>query len=182
MNKADVKAYALLSAFTYPKRQMKPKKSLLNRNKFFKKTRKVDMNSVELRDYIVVDEFTSQTICTFQNVKNNTIVLAIRGTDLTRPEDADLYTDALLIYGKEQTRKRYTDSFAILKKIKNLFKNFKIIITGHSLGGRIAIDLLDSELGKFIHEVHVFNAATSISHLYKSNECFLSDTNQKRFL
>ena len=40
------------------------------------------------------------------------------------------------------------------------------MLVGHSLGGRVSIDLLDSDLGEKLYEVHVFNASVLPINLY----------------
>ena len=57
-------------------------------------------------------------------------------------------------------------------------------MTGHSLGGRIAVDLLDSDLGKYVDEVHVFNCATAPAHLYQVRTMFhgYNSKKQNKFL
>ena len=105
--------------------------------------------------------------------KENTIVMSIRGTDLTRLEENDILTDALLAFGQEKCRNCYKNTYTNLLEIHKAYPTYKIILTGHSLGGRIAVDLLDSDLGKYVDEVHVFNCATAPAHLYPSRPCFM---------
>ena len=184
-DKKKAKVYALLAAYTYPKRRgvstntrtktgtpLTPKKET-PRARFFRKTRKVHLNMEILKDYEEVREFTTSTICVFQNDKTKEVVMGIRGTDLTRPEDNDLFIDGQLFYGKEENSKRYKTSRVALKSILAKFPEYKVIITAHSLGARIGIDLLDGDLGGRITEVHAFNVGTSLPHLYKSNQCFM---------
>ena len=104
---------------------------------------------------------------TYCNEKENTIVMSIRGTDLTRLEENDILTDALLAFGQEKCRNCYKNTYTNLLEIHKAYPTYKIILTGHSLGGRIAVDLLDSDLGKYVDEVHVFNCATAPAHLYR---------------
>ena len=188
LDKKKVQVYALLAAYTYPKRRgitnkLKTRvhtnkaspstKKETPRTRFFRKTRKVYLNSEFLKDYTEIKKFTTSSVCVFQNDNIKEIVMGVRGTDLTRPEEYDLVIDSQLVYGKEYNNKRYKATYNILSAIIKEFPKYKIIIVGHSLGARIAIDLLDSDLGKKIEEVHGFNVGTSLPHLYKSNQCFL---------
>ena len=67
-----------------------------------------------------------------------------------------------------------------MKLLLQDYPKCKFTICGGSLGGRISIDLLDSDLGDKITEVHVFNCATSLSHLYKSAKCLSKENNNKK--
>ena len=111
-------------------------------------------------------------MCIFKNNEIKEIVFSIRGTDFTFLEENDIYLDGLLLYGKEMENERYAKYYSTLRDVINNYKNYKIVLCGHSLGGRYCIDLLDSKLGNSVNEVHVFNCATSMSHLYKSIDCF----------
>jgi len=64
-----------------------------------------------------------------------------------------------------------------LKKIYKKYPDYKVVLVGHSLDGRICVDLLDSNLGKKLHEVHVFNCATLPKNLYKSVPCYMDNNN-----
>ena len=99
----------------------------------------------------------------------------MRGTDLTRLfENNDIYTDALLVFGKENKRPCYKCAYNNLRKILKRYPKYRVIITGHSLGGRLAINLLDSKLGDKIYQVHVFNSATAPVNLYNSGFCHMA--------
>ena len=70
-------------------------------NTSFKKTRKVDLNHRLLKNYKKIPKLTTMKYVTYCNEKENTIVMSIRGTDLTRLEENDILTDALLAFGQE---------------------------------------------------------------------------------
>lgn len=179
-----IKVYALLSAHSYPKRRYEEyNKGDERYMKYFKTTRKVDLNTNILKNYHMIDDLTTSKYTTYLNKKNKTIIFAVRGTDLTRLyENNDLYTDALLVFGKENKRPCYKCAYNNLRKILKRYPNYRVIITGHSLGGRLAINLLDSKLGDKIYQVHVFNSATAPVNLYNSASCYtetIADSKKK---
>merc|ERR1712093_518270 len=99
--------------------------------------------------------------------------MSIRGTDLFQIEENDLLTDAFLLLGMEKCRNCYKLAQRNLTEIYQKYPTYKVILVGSSLGGRISIDLLDSDLGKQLHEVHVFNTATGPKQLFNSAPCFM---------
>ena len=131
-----------------------------------------------LKDYKLLEEYSNQYLCAFHNEKNNEIVYSIRGTDLVDPKD--IWMDLQVLSGTEKTNKRFKESYEKLKLLLQDYPKCKFTICGGSLGGRISIDLLDSDLGDKITEVHVFNCATSLSHLYKSAKCLSKENNNKK--
>ena len=173
------KIFALLTAYSWPKRRLDESKIDTSlRNKYWlKNSRKVDLNSKILKNYEIIKKFTNTQMCTFYNSKDNEVVFSIRGTDLTRLEENDLYLDVKVLCGKEKESSRYDKCYNMLFEIMTEYKKSKICLCGSSLGGRIAIDLLDSDIGERLYEVHCFNCATSLCHLYNSTNCVI--INQK---
>ena len=86
----------------------------------------------------------------------------------------DVYYDYRIVTGEEIKTSYYKSAYTLLKKIIKEYKGFKITLTGFSLGGRIVINLLDSDLGDNISKVYSFNPATFFHQIFKSNECILS--------
>ncbi len=172
-NKKDnTKIYALLAAHSYPKRRMEETNETSRRYQiYYKNTRKVNLKSNLLKDYKKIPELTTSKYVTYVNNVDKSVVMSIRGTDLVQIEENDIYTDVLIYFNKHKSRNVYKTSYANLKKIYKKYPNHKVILVGHSLGGRICIDLLDSNLGEKLYEVHVFNSATLRVNLYKSAIC-----------
>ena len=91
--------------------------------------------------YFILPKFTNINTTTFYNWQNQTIVLAIRGTDIDNvlgQRTNDLITDFQLSFGKLQQTERYQDSKDMLNRIMEEFPNVPIILTGHSLAATIA--------------------------------------------
>ena len=177
MDKKQVRIYALLTAYSWPKRRLGYNTGF--RNKYFlKNARKVNLKMNLLKDYKLLEEYSNQYLCAFHNEKNNEIVYSIRGTDLVDPKD--IWMDLQVLSGTEKTNKRFKETYEKLKLLLQDYPKCKFTICGGSLGGRISIDLLDSDLGDKITEVHVFNCATSLSHLYKSAKCLSKENNNKK--
>lgn len=95
--------------------------------------------------------------------KGDDVVFSIRGTDFSNSsggKSGDLATDALLSLGLETITPRYRRSKKNLAKAQDKYKDKNIVITGHSLGSRIGIELA-KEKGL---EAHVFNQGSTVAH------------------
>ena len=76
-----------------------------------------------------------------------------------------------IVLGSELKTKYFEKSYELLKKLIQKYKGYKITLTGYSLGGRIVINLLDSDLGENIDKVYAFNPGTFINQIRKSKLC-----------
>lgn len=166
-----LKIYALLTLYSYPKRRSDFKSWRFD-NYLFRNTRKVNLDLRILKPYKKIDELTTSKYVTFCNSSNREIIMSIRGTDFSLLEENDLFTDIRLVNRSHITREIFTKSYDNLKKIAETYPMYKIIVTGHSLGGRVAIDLLDSDVGQKITAVYAFNPATLPVNLFISAPCF----------
>jgi hypothetical protein len=91
----------------------------------------------------LVDRYTDKHHSTFEDANGN-IYLGIRGTDFNNQQSGrneDLVTDLVLTFGLEGITPRFKKSEKLLKKIQEENPDKKIILSGHSLGGRISRDL-----------------------------------------
>ena len=185
MTDKKIQIYALLAAHSYPKRRYEKDDESTERYEYFKDTfkhtRKVDLKLDILKNYKKIPELSTSKFVTYINKKNKTIVMSIRGTDLTRlDESMDVYTDALILIGQEKERPCYKCAYNNLRKIYKQYPEYKVVLVGHSLGGRLAIDLLDSRLGKKLSAVHGFNIATGPVNLYDSADCHMTNIPSKK--
>lgn len=67
-------------------------------------------------------------------LKNKTIVISYRGTEITEKSDID--SDRQMHNG--QMPNQFADAYKFYKYIKSTYPNLKIVFTGHSLGGSLA--------------------------------------------
>ena len=81
----QVRIYALLTAYSWPKRR--PEYTGFRSKYLLRTVRKVNLKSKLLKDYKLLDKHSNTFMCVFHNEKNNEIVYTIRGTDLTRFEE-----------------------------------------------------------------------------------------------
>tara|TARA_Y100000741_G_scaffold364729_1_gene356719 strand:- start:2234 stop:2959 length:726 start_codon:yes stop_codon:yes gene_type:complete len=173
----QVRIYALLTAYSWPKRR--PEYTGFRSKYLLRTVRKVNLKSKLLKDYKLLDKHSNTFMCVFHNEKNNEIVYTIRGTDLTRFEENDVFMDFQVLRGTEKLNKRFKNCYDKLFEILKEYPKCKFTICGGSLGGRIAINLLDSDLGNKVTQVHVFNCATSLTHLYKSAKCISNESSNE---
>jgi hypothetical protein len=112
--------------------------------------RRADAKDVD--PFVVVKEYGKANSVVFESP--DSIVLSIRGTNMKNPED--LATDAAVLAGALNLSRRYREIKSRLKTLIKKYPGKKILLTGHSLGGTIAINLL-ADYPKKIHEIHIYN-------------------------
>jgi len=116
----------------------------------------IPKNLIELEKYSDIDSMV------FENKKNNELVVAMRGLDITHPRDQEIGTELFILDAYEQggsdfdssTKKRKGVSLlpnkygeilikeqSKLDELKKEYPNKKIVLAGHSRGGRKVIDL-----------------------------------------
>lgn len=99
-------------------------------------------------------ELSDEESGVFKNDLLKQIIISFRGTTIIK----DLITDWSILRGTFTNSKRYKKSETLLKKIMDLYSDYKIILTGHSLGGTLAINLCSN----FNLEAIVFNSGHKI--------------------
>jgi hypothetical protein len=70
------------------------------------------------------------------NHNNKSIIIGIRGTQLQDPED--IKTDIALTSGLLHQTQRYKDINDLINRLKNIYPNHHITVTGHSLGATLS--------------------------------------------
>jgi hypothetical protein len=71
-------------------------------------------------------------------------IVAIRGTDIknkTQNRRRDLIADTYIAFGFTQRSARYKESEQVVKTLIKKFGHNNVILTGHSLGGKLAFEL-----------------------------------------
>ena len=131
-----------------------------------------------LEDWFLDDELSNKEHTVF--VKGDKVIFAGRGTDISNKQGGrlgDLWADTLLSFGLEKLSGRYRRAKKGLEKTMKKHKGKEVVLTGHSLSGRLAI-----ELGKkFNLETHAFNAGSTHIHAKRSlHEKVLSSVTGKK--
>eukprot|EP00877_Chromochloris_zofingiensis_P005201 jgi/Chrzof1/14682/Cz09g11270.t1 len=88
------------------------------------------------------------------------VYIAFRGTTSGR----DIYTDMLLHTGSERLSPRFSESLQVVQSYKEKYPTYQIFVTGHSLGGSIAI-WLSQQLGV---QAVTFNAHVTGTWVWQS--------------
>ena len=92
------------------------------------------------KEYAIIPQYTNRDITTFWDADCNKAIMVVRGTDdknVVGMKYRDFYTDAHLAIGLLNRTKRYQESEAMLLKLRAKYGD-NIILSGHSLGGRIS--------------------------------------------
>jgi hypothetical protein len=142
MSKNSMEYYAKLASLSYKKGA--DKRNLL-RSTF--------------RDLQIVKENSRDGFQVLINPRTGKIFVSIRGTDLSTIKSAieDLGTDLALSIGQLKHTPRFRRDDRELQKLIAKYGKDNITITGHSLGGKLAVDLAR----KYDIEAHAFNEGAS---------------------
>lgn len=63
------------------------------------------------------------------------VAVSFRGTVNMK----DVVSDAQILFSRESSNRRFKNSESILRQVKSKYPGYKIVTTGHSLGGRLAL-------------------------------------------
>lgn len=103
----------------------------------------------------------NRTVKVYVNDELKIVVFAVRGTQITDNYD-DIETDLKLAIGSEEQTERFKVADGILRFVLRRYPDYKILLTGHSLGGGIVYRLADR------HKTltgEVFNPAVNLTTL-----------------
>jgi hypothetical protein len=91
----------------------------------------------DIKQFIV--EEATRDFAAFKNPKTKEIIIAIAGTRFGEEEGiSDILTHPHIVFKNLENTYRYKEAKEFIDSIKKRYKNYKIVVTGHSLGGRIA--------------------------------------------
>jgi len=88
---------------------------------------------------------------------SNVAVVGFKGTEPTHIRD--IYTDLRLAQGELGDTERAVSSYATLKNVHDQLPGFRIMVTGHSLGGSLAREVSNEP---FVHRAVGFNTGYSV--------------------
>lgn len=98
---------------------------------------KPDNRKANLEGFTYVPSQSDKDNAVYQSQKDKKIVIVFRGSAKIK----DLKADLGVATGNLQKTSRHDSSEELVKKMKTLFPDYKIILTGHSLGGSLAVSM-----------------------------------------
>lgn len=154
-----VSEYAALAEASYARERRGKQKQL---NKHAKNIRK-HSKAEDIGNFIVdTDLKLGPHTTVYKNTKDNRIVVAYRGTQVS--DFSDMSTDLAIALGAENISKRFRKHKRDFQNITAHYGDDKdYVVVGHSLGGSIA-SFITNEFDD-VSEAHVFNPGSGISSL-----------------
>ena len=108
----------------------------------------------ETRGFQIDKELSNDEVSVFVNRITNEVVVSYRGTSSIK----DVGTDLMVLTSTERLSGRVRSSLKLMEQVLRKYTGFKVISTGHSLGGFLSRIVSNS----FGLESHNFNPAESI--------------------
>ena len=142
--------------------------------KIAKDTYNVDHKRSNIDGYNYISGLSSYDHGVYHNVKNNTIVLGARGTNVKNAKD--IKADLSILAGTYSKDSRFKKYNSLYKTIKNEFPEANIVTTGHSLGGS------QSSWLSHKHDLTSYNFNAGVSSFHNKNKKELSNPKANFFI
>jgi len=118
-----------------------------------------------LSHFDALPDFTTSTSRAFIDRRNDRVIIANRGTDIT--DTNDIAADIQIALDTEKTHSRFTTAEDAFKAVRDAYPDMDIILTGHSLGATVNRYVYERNKND-IHEIYNFNPGSSPLAVLKS--------------
>ena len=125
--------------------------------------------------YICDRSFGQANSSVYFNEDLKEVVMCIRGTNPKNPDD--LLNDANILIGNITKTRRFKELSQRLSQIIEKYQGYKVVLTGHSLGGKLSQELL-LKYPNYIESAHVFNSGSGFDVAVKGLFCKFKETNE----
>jgi len=108
--------------------------------------RQAKMNKYGFNDWIQDTSLSNRDVSVLYNPKTKEVVSAVAGTRINDKKNKyrDLRSDLGIIAGVSRFGSRNTEVKKVVLDAKNKYKDYDMVITGHSLGGKISQNISKS--------------------------------------
>jgi hypothetical protein len=108
----------------------------------------------EIDGYKLDEDLSTEREAIYANENAKTVIIGFRGTVIS--DLRDIISDANIVLGSEERNERFKKSLDKYEEVEEKYPNYKIGVTGHSLGSLIAV-LTGEKMGA--DKIVVFNGA-----------------------
>ena len=145
------------------------------------KDRQNELNRFDLsNNFIIVKQYSNINILVLYDLKCGNFIVSFRGTDDKNKigqKWRDIYTDLFIALGQFQYSNRYREAEDLLKILIRRYGKERIVLTGHSLGGKVAFDLSK----KYDIPAVIYNQGSSPLDINTNPNALHYNTNKNKF-
>ena len=119
-------------------------------NESYNKSRK---NNVNCYQYLKEDSTDQIAVYQYKSFWTHKIIVAFRGSQ----DKKDIIPDLYIVRNRHSISDRFSNALKFIENLNKKYESAKLIVTGHSLGGALAIWIRQHKIGEDLEYCYCFN-------------------------